>query len=117
MAAGGVAGLVALFEIMQGMTGRLRESFLRRSMGKRQRAWSDTVMRVGLATHGALVGVMAWYLVRAGVESNARDVADPGTALARIQHLPFGSGWLAALAVGLIAYGLSQWILGFYPRS
>ena len=117
LAAGIVAGVVAVLEIAQGLTGRFRDRFRKKSMGRQQRAWTSRVMRAGLAAHGALVGVMAAYLFRAGMESNPRDVVGSGDALERIRKLPFGPGLLAAIGAGLVAYGLSQWILAVYRRA
>lgn len=111
VAAGAVAAFVAVLEIVQAVSRRFRARFRRKDLPRFSRDWVERVMRFGLGAHGALVGVMAWYLWRAGIESNARDVADSGTALRRVQHLPFGTGLLAAIAVGLVAYGVSQWVL------
>jgi hypothetical protein len=116
IAAGAIAGLVASIEIFQGMTGRFREGFRRKSMSRIQKTWASRVTRAGLAAHGALVGVIAVYLVRAGSEANARDVIDSGTALRRIAALPLGRGLLAGIAVGLVAYGLSEWVLALYRK-
>jgi uncharacterized protein DUF1206 len=116
LAGGIVAGIVAVVEIARAFTGRFRDSFRKKSMGRQQRAWTGRVMRAGSAAHGALVGVMAVYLFRAGVDSNPRDIVGSGGALERIRALPFGPGLLAAVGAGLVAFGLSQWILAIYRR-
>jgi hypothetical protein len=116
IAAGVVAGLAASIEIFQGATGRFREGFRRKSMSPLQKTWASRVTRVGLVAHGALIGVIAMYLVRAGTQANARDVIDSGTALRRIASLPLGGGLLAGIAVGLVAYGLSEWVLALYRK-
>jgi hypothetical protein len=116
IAAGVVAGLAASIEIFQGATGRFREGFRRKSMSPLQKTWASRVTRVGLVAHGALIGVIAMYLVRAGTQANARDVIDSGTALRRIASLPLGGGLLAGIAAGLVAYGLSEWVLALYRK-
>jgi hypothetical protein len=117
IAAGAVAGLAALIEIFQGVTGRFREGFRRKSMSRLQKTWASRVTRVGLVAHGTLIGVIATYLIRAGRQANARDVIDSGTALRRIASLPLGSGLVAGIAVGLVAYGLSEWVLAVYRKA
>jgi len=117
VAAGAAAGVLALFEIAQGATGRLKERFRRRSMGRRQHEWAETVSRAGIAAHGALLGLIGWFLLRAGLEGDPRKVVDAGGALRRVERLPLGPGLLAAIAAGLAAYGLSQWLLVFYRRD
>jgi hypothetical protein len=116
IAAGAVAGLAASIEIFQGATGRFREGFRRKSLSRLQKTWASRVTRVGLVAHGALVGVIATYLVRAGRQTDARDVIDSGTALRRVASLPLGRGLVAGIAVGLVAYGLSEWVLALYRR-
>jgi hypothetical protein len=86
-------------------------------MSRLQKTWASRVTRVGLVAHGTLIGVIATYLIRAGRQANARDVIDSGTALRRIASLPLGSGLVAGIAVGLVAYGLSEWVLAVYRKA
>lgn len=116
MLAGAVAGVAASVEMFQGLTGRYREGFRRKSMSRLEKTWAGRVTRVGLVAHGAILAVIAVYLVRAGLETRARDVIDSGTALRRIASLPLGAGLIAGIAVGLVAYGLSQWVLALYRK-
>jgi len=117
LAAGGIAAAVALLEIGQGVTGRLKERFRKGAMGPRPRRWAEGVSRFGIAAHGALLGVIAAFLARAGLDADPRDVVDSGGALRRVERLPFGPGLLAAIAAGLAAYGISQWVLALYRRD
>ena len=117
VAAGAVAGAVAIVEIARAVTGRLRDRFRKGALGPRPRRWAEAVSRFGLAAHGALVGVIALLLTRAGLEANPRDVVGSGEALRRVEGMPFGPGLLAAMAAGLMAYGLAQWILALYRRD
>jgi len=117
VAAGAAAGIVALLEIVQGVTGRLTERLRNRALGRRPRRWAAAIARTGIAAHGALLGVIAIFLVRAGIEANPRAAVDSGGALRRVERLPFGPGLLAAIAAGLVAYGLSRWILAIYRRD
>jgi hypothetical protein len=117
VAAGAVAGVVALLEIAQGATGKLRDRFRKGALPRRSRRWAERIARAGVAAHGALVGLVALFLVRAGLDANPRDVVDSGGALRRVERLPFGPGLLAGIAAGLAAYGLSRWVLAVYRRD
>jgi hypothetical protein len=117
IAAGAAAGIVALLEIVQATTGRLKDRFRKRALARQPRRWAEAIARAGIAAHGALVGMIAALLVRAGVEGDPRDVVDSGGALRRLERLPFGPWLLAAAAGGLVAYGLSQWVLAVYRRD
>jgi hypothetical protein len=115
--AGVIALIVALLEIVQGATGRFREGFRRKGMSRFQKTWASRITRAGLVAHGALIGAIGAYGIRAGVEANARDVVDSATALRRISSLPFGTALAAGIAGGLVAYGLSQWVLALYRKA
>ena len=117
IAAGAIAAIVGAREIFEGATGRLRETFVKKRMGKIQKRWSLRVARLGLAAHGTLITLMGFFLVRAGLAANPRAAVLTGGALRRVGLLPLGSALLAGLAVGLIAYGLSQLLYGVYRRS
>jgi len=117
VAIGGIAGIAGAREILEGLTGRLRETFVKKTMGRHQKRWATRLARVGLAAHGVLVAATGFFLVRAGLAANPRSAVESGGALRRVGALPFGSALLAGLAVGLIAYGLSQWVFGFYRRG
>ena len=115
--AGAIAAVAGGREILEGATGRLRETFVRKRMGRLQKKLSLRVARLGLAAHGTLIVLTGLFLVRAGLAANPRAAVLTGGALRRVGLLPFGSALLAGLAVGLIAYGLSQLILGVYRRT
>ena len=116
IAAGAIAAIVGGREILEGLTGHLRETFVKKTMGKLQKQWTARVVRLGLAAHGILIAIMGYFLVRAGLAANPRGAVLSGGALRRVGLLPFGSALLAGLAGGLIAYGLSQVVFGFYRR-
>jgi hypothetical protein len=117
IAAGLVAGIFALLEIGRGVTGKLTERIRIRALGRRPRRWAEAIARAGAAAHGALLGLIAIFMVRAGIEANPRAAVDSGGALRRVERLPFGPGLLAGIAAGLVAYGLSRWVLAISRRD
>jgi hypothetical protein len=117
VAAGAAAAAVGIWEIFRGATGRPGERLRRNAMGKRPRAWAAAASRIGLAAHGALVAVIGAFLVRAGAEADPRKALDAGGALRRVERLPFGTGLLAAIAAGLMAWGASRVIRAFWGKD
>ena len=113
---GVIAAAVGGREILEGLTGRLREKFSRNAMGRAQARWSLRLTRFGLAAHGTLIGVMGYFLIRAGIDANPRRAVEAGGALQQVGSLPYGAALLAAVAVGLMAYGTSQWVFAVYRR-
>jgi hypothetical protein len=116
IAAGAIAVLIGGREILEGLTGHLREKPVKKAMGRLQEKWSVRLTRFGLAAHGTLIAIMGFFLIRAGLAANPRGAVESGGALRQVASLPFGSALLFGIAVGLIAYGLSQWVFAVYRR-
>lgn len=116
VAGGAIAILMGAREIIEGMTGRIREKLAKNAMGRAQARWSLRLIRIGLAAHGTLIAVMGYFFVRAGLEANPRSAVEAGGALRQVGALPYGSALLAASAIGLMAYGAAQWVFALYRR-
>lgn len=106
--------IVGAVEAFRFFSGRLKDQFAGKEMSTRQRRWSLAIARFGHLAHGAVIIVIGTYLVRAGVRANVQDVRDTGGALRTVALFPFGPLLLGVIAAGLIAYGLSLWILARY---
>ena len=68
-------------------------------------SWVARICRFGIGARGVVFAITGAYLARAGTAHNASTAADTGEALGAIGRQPFGEWMLAAVAVGLIAYG------------
>lgn len=69
--------------------------------------WAVAVCRAGIAARGLVFGVVAWYLIRAGITGRASQTADSADAIriAASWPEPLGSWLLAGVGAGLLAYG------------
>jgi hypothetical protein len=77
-------------------------------------SWLVKVCRVGIGARGAVFAVIGVFLARAGLAHNAEQAADTGEALSVIGRQPFGEWLLAAVAIGLIAYGAYEIVQARY---
>jgi hypothetical protein len=74
-------------------------------------AWRYPVVAVrilGYVARGALFGLIGAFLILASWHHNAHKATGIAGALQFIRQLPHGTWLLAAMAIGLIAYGLAQ---------
>ena len=61
---------------------------------------------VGLATRGVAFGVIAWFLAKAAYEYAPKQAVGLGGALAKLASATYGEALLAAVAAGLLAFGV-----------
>jgi hypothetical protein len=80
------------------------------------RAWTVRFSRFGMAARGVVFGIIGMFLVVAAYRSNPREVKGVGEALATLERQPYGPILLGVVALGLISYGLFQFILARYRR-
>ena len=80
------------------------------------RRWSRHIGRFGLLARGVVFLIVGWFLVRAAVHLNAREVRDFNGALRMLQSEPYGGWLLGIVALGTISYGLLSFIDARYRR-
>jgi hypothetical protein len=85
-------------------------------MGPGGRAWTVRLSRFGMAARGVVFGIIGMFLVVAAYRANPREVKGVGEALATLERQPYGPVLLAVVALGLVSYGVFQFILARYRR-
>jgi len=100
----------AVYQIFRGAMIDLGRHFdlegLRRDTGE----WAVAACRAGLAARGIVFGIVAWYLIQAGITGRASKSADTADAIRVVANWPepLGSWLLAGVGAGLVAYGVFQ---------
>ncbi len=106
----GIVGLVVigygLYELYRAYNASFRPHLDLDELEDRQREWLTRLGRVGYSARGITFSIVGGFLLLAAVEAQAREARGLGASLATVARQPFGSWLLAALATGLIAYGL-----------
>jgi hypothetical protein len=108
-----VAGY-GLYQLYRAWAAKLSKQLDLSRLSRDAGSWLITVCRAGIGARGVVFAVIGAYLVRAGIAHNAERAADTGEALSAIEHQPFGEWLLAAVAVGLIAYGAYEVVQARY---
>lgn len=100
----------AVYQLWRAATTKLGRHFdvegLRRDIGE----WAVAVCRAGIAARGLVFGVVAWYLIQAGITGRASKTADSADAIRIVANWPepLGSWLLGSVGAGLLAYGVFQ---------
>ena len=114
-----IAGILTVaggvWEIWQGVSGRLRQRFAAGWLPRDAARFAQRMARFGLGARGVVLVVIGVFQVRVARDLDPRELREVGGALKALAASPAGGAWLAgAVAVGLAAYGLS---MGFLAAS
>jgi hypothetical protein len=74
------------------------------------------VSRVGLAARGVVFGIIGIFLALAAYHHNPQEVKGVGGALETLREQSYGPWLLAAVAIGLIAYGVYECVKARYRQ-
>jgi hypothetical protein len=97
---------VGLHELYQAYKAEFLEYLKLGEMGANARKWTERWGRLGVAARGIVFGVVGTFLIRAALEYDAQEARGLGGALQTLAQEPLGPWLLAAVALGLVAYGL-----------
>ncbi len=116
LAVGTVCAAVAVSLVIEGWTGRFLRHFRLAAMSSEERRIVLYTGRAGLLSLGAIFAVIALFLIVAALRHSAGEAKGMGGALAAIAQAPFGPWLLAAIALGLLAYGAHSLAEARYRR-
>jgi hypothetical protein len=114
IAAGLGVGGYGLYQIYRAWKAKLSRQLDLSRLSREAGSWLIKVCRIGIGARGVVFAVIGTYLARAGAARDANRAADTGEALSAIGQQPFGTWLLAAVAVGLIAYGAYEFVEARY---
>ncbi len=79
--------------------------------------WTAVLARVGVFARGSVVAVTGYSIFRAGLEGTSRGIGGTAGALRTIKGAEDGPVLFALVAAGLVAYGLSLFVLAAHPMK
>lgn len=94
-----------LYQFYQAATAKFLEKVASNQMSPREHQVTTLVGRIGHAARGVVFGLMGVFLIKAGAETDARQVRGLDGALLEIAQSDAGPFLLALVAAGLIAFG------------
>jgi len=111
----GVAGF-AVHQLVKAVRATFMRHLKTGEMSARTRLWARRIGRVGLAARSVVLGIIAWFLVLAGLRSSPGEAKGVGEALRTLAGGPYGVVVLGAVALGLLAYGVYMAVNARYRR-
>jgi hypothetical protein len=116
VAAVGVIVLVfGLFEVVSAWR-RAFDERLEPILSRAVRRVAVRFARIGTVARGLISALLGFFLVQAAWAARPSRARGMEGALDSLEAAPFGSWVLAGVAVGLVLYGLWQWILAAFRR-
>ncbi len=107
-----LAGLVfvgvGLYQIAKGASANVEKRMDLSDLGPHRKSWVIGIGRFGTVARGTIFGLIGVYLTRAGWEANPGKAIGVKGALDVLEKQSFGTPLLAAVALGLAAYGIYQ---------
>jgi hypothetical protein len=114
--AAGVLVVVGVVAVAQGVSGRLPRWLSGAGFFRAMRSFTLRLARFGLAARGIVAIVMGWLLLRAVENFNPREEREIAGSLRFLSRGPGGPLLMGAVALGLLAYGISMWAVALSRR-
>lgn len=113
VAAGLGIAAYAVYQLYRAFSDKVQKRLDLHELGPTGAAWAVRIGRFGIAARAVVFAVIAWLAVQAGLAARAEEAGGMSDALATLGERP----WLLVLiGVGLIAYGLYQFVNARYRR-
>lgn len=104
--AGAAVALFGLQQIWRGFTADIDDRLALSALSSRARAWAIRTGRLGLGARGVVLAIIGAFMVGAGLSADPASARGVGGALSAVRGQPYGRWLLAAVALGLVAYGV-----------
>ena len=108
-----VAGVTAYW----GVSRRFKESLATAQMRSETERIVTAAGVTGLCSLAVVTGVVAWFLLKTAIESNAHDAISIGGALSKLAHAGYGSYLLGVVAAGFIVFGVFDLLQARYHKA
>ena len=113
----GLAGLaLGAYSAYKGVTEGFLPTLRTSEMSPTVRTWATRIGVAAYVTRGIIFALLGWFLLQAAITYDASEAVGLDGALHRVADAGWGRALLAAIAVGLLAYGLFCWLEARYRR-
>lgn len=106
---------VGIYQIYYGLSEKYRKHAEKVSHSSKRKLLL-TAGKVGYVSRGLVWLILAWLFFKAALNSNSAQAGDTSKAMTFLENSAFGSYMLAAMGLGLICYGLFNFIRARYER-
>ena len=116
MIIGAIVVAVGAWHIYRAWKVKLGDKLQLDRWGAKMRTWIIRFGRAGYAARGIIFCIIGVFMIIAARHHDAQEAKGVGEALEHIAGMSYGWLMLAAIAIGLIAYGVFQWVEARYRR-
>ena len=109
-------GTYGLWHLYRAYAAKLDKRLMLERLGGEGRRAVTWVARFGIAARGVVFAIIGVFLIVAAWRYNAGEARGLEGALATLRRQPFGQWLLAVIALGLVAYGIYQFVRARYRR-
>lgn len=107
---------IGIYQIHYGLSGKYKKHLQDLQLHSQATAILARTGKVGYVARGIVWLIVAYLLLRAALDANAAEAGDTGKAFQFLEASPWGSYLLGALGVGLVAFGVFNFLRARYER-
>ena len=111
----GVVG-AGLYQFYKAYSNKFEKRLRMAQVSADSRQWVRRVAKLGLTARGVTFVVIGWFLVRAGLTTDAGEARGLGGALRTLSQQDYGPWLLGGVGIGLAAYGAFAIVTGRYRQ-
>ena len=105
-----------LWQIIRAYKADLDSQLVLSKLGAMAQGWVRRISRFGMAARGVVFGIIGAFLVVAAWHANPGEARGVGGALDSLQGRSYGPWLLGVVALGLVAYGVYEFVRARYRR-
>jgi Domain of Unknown Function (DUF1206) len=105
-----------VYQLYKAWTADVGDELELTTVSQRARRTIIAIGRAGLAARGIVLMLIGWFLAHAALQADAGEVRGLGGALRALEGEAYGPVLLGVVAVGLVAYGVYQFVRARYRR-
>ena len=112
--AGVIVIIVGIVQFYRAYKTEFNKRLNTQSLSSDVKEWITRIGRIGYTARGIVWLIVGFFVVRAGMESDASEVKGSQGVFSFLEQLSYGQWILLAVAIGVVAYGIFQFVKARY---
>jgi hypothetical protein len=114
----GIAALImaanGIYQLWYGLSERYKKHVQKLNSGSRAASLMLRAGKAGYVSRGIVWLIIAWLMIKAALHASSAEAGDTEKAFSFIEGLSYGSYLLGTLGIGLVAYGIFNFVRARY---